>query len=197
MMVQRMIVLAGPPLDYNDNTRLKSGEGEEKREGQREPYQQLICKSVALHKTVFVIRFELILQSAGKKALAVSVSVHSRNYEIHGPPVKQSLKKNGWMDGKLVFSWRQKSSDRFNPADLPPPLPAVTKTDKPRQLESNTTFLSIYDCRAHVRLSVSLKHQHCNAASEMRCDVIALSIITACIIDHSIMAELEIKKKLC
>lgn len=52
-----MIVLAGSPLDYNDNTRLKSGEG---------------VKSVALYESVFVIGLETILLSAEEKALAVS-----------------------------------------------------------------------------------------------------------------------------
>lgn len=40
--------------------------------------------------------------------------------------------------------------------------------------------------------SSSLKHQHCNAAFWVRYAVTALSIITACIIDHSIM-EMEMK----
>lgn len=148
MMVQRMIVLAGPPLDYNDNTRLKSGEGEKQREreGQREPHQQLICKSVALHKTVFVIGLELILQSAEEKALAISVSMHSHNYEIHGPPLKQHILR-GW-----EVSWRQNTAQTgFNP----PSSTFRHQTDKTHQLVTNTTFLSIYDSYMYVYQSAS------------------------------------------
>lgn len=48
-----------------------------------------------------------------------------------------------------------------------------------------------------VRLSVCLQHQHCNAALEVRRAVTALSIITACIIDRSIMAAARDKNGPC
>lgn len=128
MMVQRMIVLTGSPLDYNDNTRLKSGEGEKQRgrgKGQREPYQQLICKSVALHKTVFVIGLGLILPSAEEKALAIScVPVHSHDYGLTCPlrrqhPVsKEDVKSVG---GKTALTG-------FNPS---PYRHQTDKTPKP------------------------------------------------------------------
>lgn len=77
----------------------------------------------------------------------------------------------------------------FNP---PLPLPLAIKLVKTHQLVTDTTFLSILQL-LYVRLSVCLKHQHCNAALQVRRAVMALSIITACIIEHSIMAALEIK----
>ena len=43
-----------------------------------------------------MIGLELILQSAEAKALAISVSMHSHNDEIHGPPTEATyLKRMG------------------------------------------------------------------------------------------------------